>query len=78
MKFLKYKANPEIIAVVSDNGKTLCIIGQVSDLLKMNLIYEDNTSGNFDKWLLIDRFGRCVEFDSKKDAKVAARLKFGA
>ena len=60
----------------TESGAMMCIIGQVSELLKMDLIYDVNTKGNMDKWLLLDKQGNCFEFDSKKEAKEAAIKKF--
>ena len=76
MKFFKGKAYPEVISGFTESGAMMCIIGQVSELLAMKLIEDDNTQGNLDKWLLIDRMGRVFEFDTKKEAKEAARQKF--
>lgn len=76
MKFFKGRAYPEVISGFTEGGAMMCIIGQVSELVKMDLIYNDNTEGNMDKWLLLDKQGNCFEFDSKKEAKEAARQKF--
>ena len=77
MKFLKGKAYPEVISGHTKSGAMVCIIGQVSELLKMKILEADNTKGNLDKWLMIDKLGRVYEFNSKKEAKEAARIKFG-
>ena len=69
MKFFKGKAYPEVISGFTESGAMMCIIGQVHELLAMKLIENENTEGNLDKWLVIDRTGRVFEFDTKKKQK---------
>lgn len=76
MKFYKGRAYPKVISGFTESGAMMCIIGQVSELLAMKLIERDNTKGNLDKWLMIDKLGRVYEFNTKKEAKEAARIKF--
>lgn len=75
MEFYKMK-NAEIFIGKSESGVTLCIIGQVSDLLAKELLLPDNTEGKENKWLLIDRLGAVQEYNSKEEAKAAARLRY--
>ena len=46
------------------------IIGKVSELLEKEIIFQDNTFGNEEKWLVICKDGvDIMEFDSLQDAK---------
>lgn len=57
-----------------EKEKVLYIIGRVDELLKMNVIFDDNTSGNEEKWLLISADGNSIEeFGSLEEAKKAAK-----
>jgi len=53
----------------------LAVIGQVKDLLALELIFDDNTEGNLDKWLVIynDKDTSIREFNSKEEAKAFLR-----
>ena len=56
--------------VVNDEKtKVLYIFGTVKDLLKEEVIFPDNTKGNMNKWLLIDKNENIIEFDSKDEIK---------
>ena len=50
--------------------RTVAIIGQVKELLKKEIIFDDNTTGNEDKWLIIAKNGdEIMEFTSLTEAK---------
>ena len=50
--------------------RTVAIIGQVKELLEKEIIFDDNTTGNEDKWLIIAKGGdEIMEFNSLADAK---------
>lgn len=56
-----------------EKEKVLFIIGRVDELLRMSVIFDDNTSGNENKWLLISADGNSIEeFNSLEEAKKAA------
>ena len=81
IKFFRRKdANIVTVALVNDDGtkEKLAIIGQVSELLEKEIIFLDNTYGNMDKWLMIDKDGKTIrEYDSKAEAKDAATYIYG-
>ena len=60
----------EIRRVKLDNGTVYAIIGQVKELLDKEIIFPDNTSGNENKWLGIEKGGDIFkEFNTLEDAK---------
>ena len=68
------------IALVHEDGtkEVLGILGPVSDLVRLEVIFADNTKGNFAKWLIIDRDANVIgEYESKAEAKIAAESIFG-
>ena len=68
------------IALVHEDGtkEVLGILGPVSDLVRLEVIFADNTEGNFAKWLIIDRDANVIgEYESKAEAKTAAEYIFG-
>lgn len=79
IKFFKVKGTEIRRAVeVNDAGVKVCavaVIGKVADLLAADLIFEDNTSGNMDKWLVISMpTGASIrEFDTLEEAKAAVK-----
>lgn len=79
-KFYKVKGTELRKAVVTDNtGKPvrfLALIGQVKELLKNNIIFDDNTAGHEEKWLVLNTKGSVVhEFDNLDAAKKAVLLR---
>ena len=53
-----------------DDGTVYAIIGQVRELLVNGVIYLDNTIGNEDKWLGIEKNGDITrEFNTLNEAK---------
>ena len=57
-----------------DKIRVIGIIGKVAELLEQNIIFEDNTKGNEDKWLLISSDAeKIAEFDTVEEAKAHAR-----
>lgn len=73
-KFVKIK-NTEIrkmyeCRTTGEVVRTVCIIGQVSELLQKEIIFNDNVSGNETKWLCIAKCGdEIIEFSSLQEAK---------
>lgn len=55
---------------VRRNDNTLyAVIGSVKTLLERNIIFKDNTAGNMEKWLGIEKHGEVIhEFNCKEDA----------
>lgn len=50
--------------------RIVAVIGQVSELIEKEIIFNDNTIGNEDKWLIIAKSGEeIVEFSSLEKAK---------
>lgn len=69
MKFTKI-VDTEIRKVKFDDGTVYAVIGQVKELLEKEIIFPDNTSGNEEKWLGIEKDGDVFrEFDTLEDAK---------
>lgn len=68
MKIMKVH-DSEIRRCLGEEGYCICIIGQVRELLEKEIIFADNTKGNMDKWLCVDRDKKVREFDSLEDAK---------
>lgn len=69
MKFTKV-ADTGIRKAKLDNGTVYAIIGQVNELIVNGVIYLDNTVGNEDKWLGIEKNGDVVrEFNTLAEAK---------
>ena len=69
MKFTKV-VDTGIRKAKLDNGTVYAIIGQVRDLLVNGVIYLDNTIGNEDKWLGIEKNGDVIrEFNTLEEAK---------
>lgn len=69
MKFTKLKGT-EIRKAKFDDGTVYAIIGQVKELLANDIIFIDNTSGNEEKWLGIEKNGDIIkEFNTLEVAK---------
>ena len=76
VKFFKV-ADTEIVKayIHNDNGdrvsKCIALIGQVAELLDKKVIFEDNTEGNEEKWLIVypDATICQSEFATKAEAK---------
>jgi hypothetical protein len=72
MKFTKV-VDTEIRKAKFDDGTIYAIIGQVKELLEKEIIFPDNTdntSGNEEKWLGIEKNGDVFrEFNTLEDAK---------
>lgn len=69
MKFTKV-VNTEIRKAKFDDGTVYAIIGQVKELLEKEILFSDNTSGNEEKWLGIEKDGDVFrEFNTLEDAK---------
>ena len=74
LKFYKTQGTEIRKAVeVDENGQRLevkAVIGKVAELLEKEIIFQDNTSGNEEKWLVICKDGLDItEFDSLDEAK---------
>lgn len=75
MKFTKI-VNTGIRKAKLDDGTVYAIIVQVRELLVNDVIYLDNTIGNEDKWLGIEKNGDVVrEFNTLAEAKDYYRKK---
>lgn len=49
------------------DGSVYAIIGSVENLLERQIIFDDNTAGNMEKWVGIENGGDIVrEFDNKE------------
>lgn len=69
MKFTKV-VGTEIRKVKFDDGTVYAIIGQVKELLEKEIIFHDNTFGNEEKWLGIEKCGDVIrEFNTLEDVK---------
>ena len=69
MKFTKV-VDTEIRKAKLDDRTVYAIIGQVKELLEKEIIFPDNTSGNEEKWLGIEKNGDVFrEFNTLEDAK---------
>lgn len=74
IKFIKAKGT-EIRKVctcdeLGNPNKVISLIGKVSDLLEHEIIFNDNTFGNMNKWLVINNNGNeIIEFDTLEDSK---------
>ena len=69
MKITKIK-NTEIRRVKNDDGTVYAIIGEVKELLENDIIFSDNTDGNENKWLGIEKSGEYIrEFNNLDEAK---------
>lgn len=69
MKITKIK-DTEIRRVIRDDVTVYAIIGEVKELLEKDIIFSDNTAGNENKWLGIEKSGEIIrEFNSLDDAK---------
>ena len=69
MKITKIK-DTEIRRVNRDDVTVYAIIGEVKELLEKDIIFSDNTAGNENKWLGIEKSGEIIrEFNSLDDAK---------
>ena len=80
VKFFRVKDTGVVNTYIHDDdgnriSGNLAVIGQVKELLDMELIYDDNTDGNLDKWLVIYNNKDCdiKEFNSKEEAKAFLR-----
>ena len=62
--------NTEIRRIKKDDGTIYAIIGQVKELLEKEVIFDDNTAGNEEKWLGIEEKGNVIkEFNNLEEAK---------
>lgn len=69
MKITRIK-DTGIRRVKHDDGTIYAIIGEVKELLEKDIIFSDNTDGNENKWLGIEKSGELIqEFNSLDDAK---------
>lgn len=74
IKFYKVK-DTEIrkVAEINEQGEVKeikAIIGMVSELLAKEIIFPDNTTGNENKWLVVDKNAIDIkEFSSLEEAK---------
>lgn len=69
MRFTKI-VDTEIRKAKFDDGTVYAVIGQVKELLEKEIIFPDNTSGNEEKWLGIEKNGDVFrEFNTLEDAK---------
>lgn len=69
MKFTKV-VGTEIRKAKLDNGTVYAFIGQVKELLENDIIFIDNTLGNEEKWLGIEKKGNAIkEFSTLESAK---------
>ena len=69
MKFTKV-VNTGIRKATLDDGTVYAIIGQARELIANDIIYVDNTIGNEDKWLGIEKNGEVIrEFNTLDEAK---------
>ena len=68
MKITRVKET-EIRRVWKD-ANVYAIIGRVDDLLKRDIIFNDNVKGNEEKWLGIEDLGnKITEFETLEEAK---------
>lgn len=78
IKFFKVK-DTEVrkVATVDEQGKIVdfkALIGKVSELLKLQIIFPDNTKGNEEKWLVVTKDGSDIrEFPSLQEAKESCK-----
>ena len=69
MKFTKV-VGTEIRKAKRDDGTVYAVIGQVKELVEKEIIFFDNTSGNEEIWLGIEKNGDTIkEFTTLEDAK---------
>ena len=69
MKITKIKGT-EIRRVKREDGTMYAIIGAVKELLENDIIFSDNTDGNENKWLGIEKSSELIrEFNSLDDAR---------
>ncbi len=81
VKFFKFKKNPEIRKVAecwadgTQTGRLFALIGQVSELVKEEIIFPENTDGNEGKWLIVrnNDENTIYEFSSLEEAKEYCR-----
>lgn len=60
----------EIRKAKLEDGTVYAIIGQVKELLEKEIIFPDNTYGNEEKWLGIEKQGEIFrEFNTLEEAK---------
>lgn len=60
----------EIRKAKTEDEKVYAIIGQVKELLEKEIIFPDNTYGNEEKWLGIEKKGEIIrEFNTLEEAK---------
>ena len=74
MRFAKRKGT-EVLIAITEKGERVFLIGRVFELMRLGVI-EMAINPTFENWLLIDTEGNSVEFQTKEDAKTAARLKY--
>ena len=69
MKITRIKET-EIRKAKTEDNKVFAIIGQVKELMEKEIIFDDNTKGNENKWLGIEKGGEVIrEFETLKEAK---------
>lgn len=64
-----YECNAE-----GERIRVVALVGQVSELLTKDIIFDDNTDGNYDKWLILAQKGECIiEQNTLDEAKAYAK-----
>ena len=75
-KFYKASGTETVRKVYdTESEKVVAIIGQVKEMLRLNIIFPDNTEGNGDKWLVIPKndIARIREYNTLEEAKAIYR-----
>lgn len=75
-KFYKTKDTETLRKVYdTESEQVIALIGQVEELVKLNIIFPDNTDGNMDKWLVIPKNSpdRIREYNTLDEAKAIYR-----
>ena len=79
IKFFKIKDSEIRRAVEVDEAgnkvRVIAIIGQVKELLAKNVIFEDSTNGNMEKWLVIyeNALEITTDYNSLAEAKASVK-----
>lgn len=54
----------------TEKNEVFAIIGQVKEMLEKEIIFDDNTKGNENKWIGIEEKGKVIrEFETLEEAK---------
>ena len=54
----------------TEENEVFAIIGQVKEMIEREIIFEDNTKGNEEKWIGIEEKGEVIrEFETLEEAK---------